>query len=58
MKITIKNRKEVKMKNWKTTLAGLLAAAAQIIVLPINSWKDLIVPIATAIVGIFAADAK
>jgi hypothetical protein len=45
------------MKNWKTTLAGVLGAIAQVIVLPVNSWKDLIVPAITALIGIFAKDA-
>lgn len=45
------------LKNWKTTVAGLLAAASQIILLPITSYKDLIIPIMTALIGIFAKDA-
>lgn len=42
--------------NWKTTAVGLLGAAAQIIALPINSWKDLIVPVATALLGLLTKD--
>ena len=45
------------MKNWRTSLAGILGALAQIIVLPVNSWKDLIVPVVTAVIGVFAKDA-
>jgi hypothetical protein len=45
------------MKNWKTTLAGVLGAIAQVIVLPVNSWKDLIVPVVTALIGILSKDA-
>jgi len=45
------------MKNWKTSLAGILGALAQIVILPVNSWKDLVVPVITALLGVFAKDA-
>lgn len=45
------------MKNWKTTVIGLLGGIAQILALPINSWKDLVVPIVTILIGVFAKDA-
>lgn len=45
------------MKNWKTTVIGLLGGIAQILALPINSWKDLIVPVITMLIGVFAKDA-
>ncbi len=46
------------MKNWKTTLAGVLSAVAQIVVLPIHGWKDLIIPVMSALIGVFASDSK
>lgn len=45
------------MKNWKTTLSGILGGLAQVVLLPINSWKDLIVPVVTVIIGVLAKDA-
>ena len=45
------------MKNWKTTVIGILGGAAQILALPINSWKDLVVPLVTVLIGVFAKDA-
>jgi hypothetical protein len=43
-------------KSWKTSLAGLLLGASQIIVLPIHSWKDLIIPLSTLLLGLLAKD--
>jgi hypothetical protein len=46
----------MKWKNWKTTIAGLLGGSAQIVLLPINSWKDLIIPVTTMLLGLLAQD--
>lgn len=43
------------MKNWKTTLAGLGAAVAQVSVNGV-SWKSLIAAAFMALVGVFAKD--
>lgn len=43
------------LKNWKTTLAGVIAAAAQVTVNGVG-WKQLLVAVAMAAVGALAKD--
>lgn len=47
--------KENKMKDWKTTFAGLAAAVAHVSVNGIG-WKQLLVAAITAALGYFAKD--
>jgi hypothetical protein len=43
-------------KNWKTSLTGVLSALGQLLAFPVNSWRDLVLPIGTLLLGLFAKD--
>jgi len=45
-------------KNWKTSLAGLLAGAAQVLSNPVHKWTDLIAPVLIAVLGLLSGDAS
>lgn len=45
------------LANWKTTLAGLVAAVAHVSINGV-SWKNLLVAAALAALGYFTQDAK
>lgn len=44
------------MKDWKTTVVGILGAIIQIIGTPATKWQDYILPGVTLLLGIFAKD--
>jgi len=46
------------LKNWRTSLAGILGAVLQIVVLPVTGWGSLILPVCTAIIGLLSGDGK
>ena len=46
------------LKNWRTSLAGILGAVLQIVVLPVTGWGSLILPVFTVIIGLLAGDGK
>lgn len=46
------------LKNWRTSLVGILGGSAQILALPINTWRDYILPVVTVLIGIFAKDSN
>ena len=49
--------KEVGMKNWRTTVAGILAGAAQVIASGAMGWRAWIIGLATVALGALAKDA-
>ena len=45
------------MKNWRTTLAGILAGTAQIIASGATGWRGWLIGLATVALGALAKDA-
>lgn len=46
------------MKNWRTTLAGLLVGAASVAQSGASDWKSWAVGLGIVALGVFAKDAK